>query len=254
MDNQIMPDSLATAAPVATPVAQAPQTDTTGAVDASSQVDTQAKTTELATLEKRLADTSEALKTVQTQFHEQKGQLAQMNTQIGAQNQPEAPTDILQSEDFLKRFDDDPAKGLAEAMNFERDRLSKAFVEVMDERDKQWETRLSSQFALAPEKQAYAAEMAELGTSIEGFDALPDATKIQMAKAIRSATGVETLTPPGNPAGSGYSEAQRQTAEATKKAETLAMVRNMFGNDAQPGQEMYPTVGDIGSQYKPVGA
>jgi len=92
--------------------------------------------------------------------------------------------------------------------------------------------------------------LGELGQSVPGFNELPDETKLSMAKAVRSAKGPETLAPPGNPAGTGYSEAQMQTQAEEKAKKTKELMLRMFGGEAVAGSELFPSVTDIGSQFK----
>jgi len=255
MADTLMPDSLVSMAAQATPTfSQAQQDSTIGQDDASSQDDSQAASGELQTLEKRLADTQNALKQAQAEFHQTKGQLAQLSQQVNAPREEAKDADILADEGFLKRFDDDPAKGLVEALGHERDRLAKAFVTIMDQRDKDMEARLGSQLTMAPDKQAYSRELSELSKSVEGFSALPDTTKIQLAKQIRAARPADSLSPPGNPAGTGMSTAQRQTDDEAYRKRVEAMKMQMFGPAPIQGAEAYPTVGNIGSQFRPNGA
>lgn len=250
-----MPDSLSQAAANATPAnTQAPQTVDGGQAEPSPQDGTQGDANEIKAYEKRLADTQNALKQAQAEFHQMKGQVAQMNTQLNSQRQAEENTDILQSDEFLKRFDDDPAKGLQEAIGFERERLSKAFVEIMDQRDKEMREHFSKQLTVAPEKQALSSELSELGQTMDGFSNLPEEMQISFAKKLRSAKGVESLPPPGNPAGTGMSAAQRQSAEDAHKKRIKELTYQMFGGEQVAGSEQFPSIAGIGSMFKPTGS
>lgn len=239
MESPTVP-SLSNAAAEATPAPE--QTATTESGSEASSQDTQAKERELQTLEKRLADTSEALKEQQRLFHEMKGQVSQLNTQVNAQPKEPEAVDLLANQEFQKRFDDDPVKGLQEFAEYERERLAKAMITVMDQRDKEWESRLTNQITVAPEKREYAAEISSLSQSVEGFDGLDDNLKVAMAKQMRAAKGPETLTPPGSPAGTGISEAERQSEQEAYQKRIQEMKNAMFGTLPEPGAELKPTV------------
>jgi len=247
MDNQMMPDSLSGAA-TATTLDGPATTETYGNVAASPK-GSQAATVD----DKRVVDTENALKDAQRQYHELKGQIAQMNQQINTVPAAEQAPDFLDSEDFLKKFDDDPASAAREAILSERERLANAWGGVLESQRAEMLEQFQSMLTLSPDKQMHTAELTQLASSVPGFDALPDETKVHMAKALRKAKGEEALTPPSSPAGTGYTEAQRQTAEDARRKEIAALAESMFGPAKAKGQELFPSITGIGSLYKPAG-
>jgi len=243
MDIQIMPDSLSGAAPAITPDGPA-ATDAQGTVAASPTDGTQAAAV---VEDKRLTDTTEALKEAQRQYHEMKGQIAQLSTQVNAPVAAEAKPDFLESEEFLKKFDDDPAAAAKDMILAERDRLATAWGGVLEAQRTEMLDTFKGMLALSPEQQTHTAELTQLSTSVPGFDVLPDETKVQMAKVLRTAKGEEALTPPGSPAGTGYTEAQRNTAEDKRKKNIEALTASWFGPEAVKNSELYPGVSGHGS-------
>tara|TARA_R110000824_G_scaffold46766_2_gene134005 strand:- start:700 stop:1437 length:738 start_codon:yes stop_codon:yes gene_type:complete len=239
MDAQIMPDSLVGAASATPSTGLTPEP--VGTVAGSPEGNQPAPE------DKRLADNQEAVKEAQRQYHELKGQIAQMNQQINTPVAEKPAEDFLNSESFLKKFDDDPATAAREAILSERERLADAWGGVLETQRKDMLEQFQSMLAISPEKQTHTAELTELATSIPGFDALPDETRVQMAKVLRTAKGEEALTPPGSPAGSGYTEAQRTTAEDERKKNIEALTASWFGPEAVKNSELYPGVTGHGS-------
>jgi hypothetical protein len=160
--------------------------------------------------EKRLADTEEALKERQREFHEMSQKLAELKGQMSAMSQQQQPPvkDPLDDEALAASLRDDPSKVLSIIKQREAAQMSQVAA-VLEARDRFWQNELQK---VSPEVVAMRDKIAEFRKDPD----LKDFSDQQLATIARkqAAPRVQYRGAPGE----GQRTAQSKQADITETA------------------------------------